>query len=325
MQKNKYVNAWLKNNSLNASTETLSWVSDTSSTNSGSSTIYESDIFMDDEEQFEEKCIRQISQFTRKEEEGQIKESKKQNLQQDIEFENLFEKMKIKFPFIQYPNYSSSHVSEGTEFVKNMFGIGNLNKENQVHCGEEMEHGKLPEFTFLSSYKKALSINIRSRLTLLRTDYTSLEDDQAVNEKSFHQLESSLKLVCYVREHDKLLLHVSEVKNLCFLLVGLSCRLVRIEHALAGMNWGKVEERGDLERKRKELDKQMDEGKMLKEKIDRRSKRVGDYFELYFSEKERDKFVKYMRCRIKICIQMREVTEKIRISENLSEFVNKIR
>ena len=111
---------------------------------------------------------------------------------------------------------------------------------------------------------------LKSRLNLLKSKHSSLEEKQAHNEENFQQLESSLKLVCSVSEHDKLLLHVVEVANLCFLLVGLSCRLVRIEHTLASMGWRGVEERGDLERKREVLGRQIEEGDILKEKIERR-------------------------------------------------------
>ena len=107
------MNNWLKNNSLNASTETLSWASDTSSTSSGSSTIYESDIASDDEERFEENCI--------KKEDEHMKKSTKQILQQEREFHNLFERIKILFPDIIYPSFSSLHVREGFKQNINYF------------------------------------------------------------------------------------------------------------------------------------------------------------------------------------------------------------
>ena len=167
-------------------------------------------------------------------------------------------------------------------------------------------------------------MNLRIRLNLLKSKHSSLEEQQAHNEKNFQQLESSLRYVCSVQEHDKLLLHVEEVKNLCFLLVGLSCRLVRIEHALSSMDWRGVEERGDLERKREVLEGQLGEGEILKEKIDRRSERVESFFDHYFGEEERSKFERYLRCRVKICIEMREVVEMIRNAEIVEDFLNKI-
>ena len=122
---------------------------------------------------------------------------------------------------------------------------------------------------------------------------------------NFQQRESSPKLVSSVSQHDKLLLHVVEVKKLCFLLVGLSCRLVRIEHTLASVEWRGVEESGNLERKREALERQIEEGDILKEKIERRSERVGSYLYHYFAEEQRNKFERYLRCRVKICIEMR--------------------
>ena len=69
----------------------------------------------------------------------------------------------------------------------------------------------------------------------------------------------------------------------------------------------------------------MKEGKMLQEKIERRSEAVGAYFYHYFGKEERNKFERYLMCKAKICIEMRELEEMIRICETLAEFVNKIR
>ena len=111
---------------------------------------------------------------------------------------------------------------------------------------------------------------------------------------------------------------------MCFLLVGLSCRLVRIEHTLASVEWRGVEESGNLERKREALERQIEEGEILKEKIERRSEVVGSYFYHYFGEEQINKFERYLRCRVKICIEMREVVEMIRIAEILEDLVNRI-
>ena len=68
----------------------------------------------------------------------------------------------------------------------------------------------------------------------------------------------------------------------------------------------------------------MKEGKMLKEKIEKRSEAVGKYFDNYFGEKQRNKFERYLLCKMKICIDMRELEEMIKICETLAGFVNKI-
>ena len=39
---------------------------------------------------------------------------------------------------------------------------------------------------------------------------------------------------------------------------------------------------------------------------------------------QKDKFERYLKCRVKICIEMREVVERIRIGEIVEDFVNKI-
>jgi hypothetical protein len=232
--------------------------------------------------------------------------------------------MRNKFPVFIYPKFSKNYVREGATLVKNLFGFLNLPIEFHVQCNTEIKMEKKIEFKFLSSYKKALSMNLSSKLNLLNSELCSLKEKQACNEETFRQLESSLKFVCSVREHDKLLLHVVEVKNLCFLLVVLSCRLVRTEYGLASMDWRGVEERDDLERKREMLEVQMEEGKMLKERIEKRSEVIGEYFDKYFGGEERNKFERYLRCKVRLCIEMREVEEMSRVWEIIAHFVDKM-
>ena len=54
-----------------------------------------------------------------------------------------------------------------------------------------------------------------------------------------------------------------------------------------------MEERGDLERKREALERQIVEGEILKENIERRSERVGSYFYHYFGEGPKNKYERY--------------------------------
>ena len=48
------------------------------------------------------------------------------------------------------------------------------------------------------------------------------------------------------------------------------------------------------------------------------------YFDHYLGEDQRNKLERYLRCKVKICIEMRELEEMINICETLAEFVNKI-
>ena len=221
VQKHADINAWLTNSSLHASTETLSPGSDASST-----TILGSDLSTDEEQQFVDECIRKMSLTSTHVEYEHTDKLLKQISELEREFDDLFETMIYRFPFSAYPMHSSINVQEGTTIVKNMLSFVNLRKKVEVLPESRNRTSKLPELTFLGSYKKALSMNLRSRLNLLKSKHSSLEEKQEHTEKNFQQLESSLKLVYSVYKHHKLLLHVLEVKNFCFLLVGLSCRLV---------------------------------------------------------------------------------------------------
>ena len=217
VQKHADVKDWLKNNSLHGSTETLSPGSDASS-----ATILGSDPSMDEEQQFEDECIRKMSLTSNNVEDEHKDKLMKQISELEREFDDLFETMIYRFPSSAYPRHSSINVQEGTTIVKKMFGFVNLRKEVEVLPESRNRTSKLPELTFLGSYKKALSMKLRSRLNLLKSKHSSLEEKQEHTEKNFQQLESSLKLVYSVYKHHKLLLHVLEVKNFCFLLVGLS-------------------------------------------------------------------------------------------------------
>ena len=79
-----------------------------------------------------------------------------------------------------------------------------------------------------------------------------------------------------------------------------------------------------LERRRESLEGQMEEGRVLKEKLEKRSDVVGEYFEDYFGEYERKMFDRYLRCKVKLCIEMREMEELIRTCEHMVDYVNQI-
>ena len=109
----------MKNNSLHDSTETLSPGSDASSV-----TILGSDLSTDEEQQFEDECIRKMSLTSNNVEDKLMK----QISELERQFENLFETMINRFPLATYPRHSSIYVQEGTTIVKNMFGFVNLRK-----------------------------------------------------------------------------------------------------------------------------------------------------------------------------------------------------
>ena len=313
VQKHADVNAWLNNTCLNTSMESLLSSSDTSSTSTECASVFGSDISHYGEVKFERKCKDSPTL-----DENGLRTSCKELLQLHRDFEEMNDKMSQRFPHIRLPRYSIYTVKEGTKMVRVLFGLKNLKNESEVPLFETRDRN-LPDFSFLSSYKKALSMNLKSRLNILRSQYSLLEEQDCHNDKIFQCLISAVQNVCSVREHDLLLVHVEESRKLSFLLVGLACRLVRTEEAIT---WDKETE--DLEKRREGLIEQLNEGKLLKQKTDKRANRLFNVIEKYLGMDRRMLFEKYLNSKIKICIDMREAEEFQRLLKTLSDFVDKI-
>ena len=68
----------------------------------------------------------------------------------------------------------------------------------------------------------------------------------------------------------------------------------------------------------------MEEGRVLKEKLEKRSDVVGEYFEQYFDWDVKKMFDRYLRSKEKLCIEIREMVELIRSCELMVDYVNQI-
>ena len=108
VQKQADVNAWLKNSSLYASSETLSPGSDASST-----TILGSDFSEDEDQQFEDECIRKMSLIPIQVEDEQLCILLKQIYELEREFEDLSKKIQIRVNFTTHPKHFSNFIQEG--------------------------------------------------------------------------------------------------------------------------------------------------------------------------------------------------------------------
>merc|ERR1711915_22287 len=167
------------------------------------------------------------------------------------------------------------------------------------------------------SYRKALALNLSSRLLLLHSEFSLIDQREAKMENNFGEILKNVRFVCLEREYDKLVMHTKELKNLVYLLVSLACRLANVEQKIAGREWKREEEGRSLEKKRDQLEKQMIEGITLKECIAKKSRVLSQLVHHYLGEREGMKFEEFMGKRIKNFIDMKEVEEMIKICELL--------
>ena len=275
-----------------------------------SPTIYGSNGSLEDD--FEGKCISKLAE-TKALATDEIRREFIAGLSQSENyFRKILEDGRRKFPTFDIQNISIDPIVEGVHYVKSLFGIED---PMRLRVGNQLI--KKTEFRFLGSYRKALALNLSSRLLLLHSEFSLIEQREVELENNFEELLKNVRFVCFEREYDKLVMHTKEIKNLVYLLVGLACRLANVEQKIAGREWKQEEEGRSLEKKRDQLEKQMIEGITLKECIAKKSRILSELVQHHLGERERKKFEKFIGKRIKNFIEMKEVEEMIRICELL--------
>jgi len=117
-------------------------------------------------------------------------------------------------------------------------------------------------------------------------------------------------------EFDKFKLHVDEIEKITSLLLGLSGRLARAENALMALSeHPSPQEKKILESKRDKLKEQLEEAKVLKESIDRRSAQVSQFLQKYLSSEEFADYLHFVKMKAKLIIDSREIDDKIKLGE----------
>ncbi|CAG7717463.1 unnamed protein product [Allacma fusca] len=168
----------------------------------------------------------------------------------------------------------------------------------------------------LIKQKEELVSRISRKLEILRTEQLEIREEIQSNEHLGQLVIERVKQTAKRNEFDKFKLHVEEIEKITSLLLGLSGRLARAENALMGLaENSNPQEKKILESKRDKLKEQLDEAKILKENIDRRSAQVSGFLQKYLTVEEYADYHHFVKMKAKLIIDSREIDDKIKLGD----------
>ncbi|XP_012279440.1 protein Shroom [Orussus abietinus] len=166
----------------------------------------------------------------------------------------------------------------------------------------------------LRQKKEELMIRLDKKLVVLRAEQEAVREEGEVNEALGARVASRVAAVARPAEASKYRLHVEEVGKITSLLLGLSGRLARAENALFGMPADHAE-RKILESKRDKLMDQLEEAKILKSNIDKRSVNVSAILAKYLDDDEYADYQHFINMKAKLIMDGREIQDKVKLGE----------
>nr|XP_034176660.1 uncharacterized protein LOC117602571 isoform X1 [Osmia lignaria] len=166
----------------------------------------------------------------------------------------------------------------------------------------------------LRQKKEELMMRLDKKLVVLRAEQEAVREEGEVNEALGARVSTRISAVARPAEASKYRLHVEEVGKITSLLLGLSGRLARAENALYGMPADHAE-RKILESKRDKLMDQLEEAKILKSNIDKRSVNVSTILSKYLNEEEFADYQHFINMKAKLIVDGREIQDKVKLGE----------
>lgn len=166
----------------------------------------------------------------------------------------------------------------------------------------------------LRQKKEELMMRLDRKLVVLRAEQEAVREEGEVNETLGARVAARVSAVARPPEASKYRNHVEEVGKITSLLLGLSGRLARAENALYGMPADHVE-RKILESKRDKLMDQLEEAKILKNNIDKRSVNMSTILAKYLNEEEFADYQHFINMKAKLIVDGREIQDKVKLGE----------
>ncbi|XP_051175385.1 protein Shroom isoform X2 [Leptopilina boulardi] len=166
----------------------------------------------------------------------------------------------------------------------------------------------------LRQKKEELVIRLDKKLVVLRAEQEAVREEGELNEALGARVAKQVAAVARPAEISKYRLHVEEVGKITSLLLGLSGRLARAENALHGMSADHAE-RKVLESKRDKLIDQLEEAKILKGNIDKRSVNVSAILSKYLNDEEFIDYQHFINMKAKLIMDGREIQDKVKLGE----------
>ncbi|XP_066501835.1 protein Shroom3 isoform X2 [Hoplias malabaricus] len=171
---------------------------------------------------------------------------------------------------------------------------------------EESDHNRKKE-----ELLQALVVSV----TGLREERASLVEEQKHYTSLGCSTEALVQERCKPNEREKYRMFIGDLEKIVNLLLSLSGRLARVEHALNCLDEDSTEERDSLQQKRKQLCSQQEDAWELKENLDRRERVVLDFLSSYLTTPQLRDYQRFVRAKPALLIRQRHLDELIRHGE----------
>ncbi|XP_023315676.1 protein Shroom isoform X2 [Trichogramma pretiosum] len=166
----------------------------------------------------------------------------------------------------------------------------------------------------LQQKKEELMVRLDKKLVVLRAEQDAVREEEELNEALGARLAEKVSTLLDPIDFVKYQLHVEEIGEITSLLLGLSGRLALTENILYGMESDQPEKK-TLEIKRDRLTDQLEEAKILKLQVDRRSASLSNLLAKYLDDEEIDDYQHFINMKAKIIIDANQIQDKVNLGE----------
>ncbi|NXO62420.1 SHRM1 protein, partial [Phainopepla nitens] len=134
------------------------------------------------------------------------------------------------------------------------------------------------------------------------------------------ELEVMVRSLCKPNEFERYLMFIGDLEKVLSLLLCLSSRLARVQHAMSRVDDStEAEEKQSLHERHKLLSQQREDAKDLKENLDRRERVVSGILAKYLTEQQLQDYQHFVQVKTSLLIEQKDLEEQIKFFEEQLE------
>ncbi|XP_044014440.1 protein Shroom isoform X2 [Aphidius gifuensis] len=211
-------------------------------------------------------------------------------------------------PTSAYFTISESKAKFLTRYSRDVTDVDIKNASDEISIQSNIDNLDLRQ------KKEELVLRLDRKVIVLRAEQEAVKEEVEMNDALGAKVTTKISAVARPVESSKFRLHIEEIGKITSLLLGLSGRLARAENALYGMSDDHPEKK-ILESKRDKLLEQLEEAKILKINIDKRSVNVSSILLKYLNDDEFADYQHFINMKTKLIMDGREIQDKVKLGE----------
>ncbi|NWX29279.1 SHRM1 protein, partial [Notiomystis cincta] len=171
-----------------------------------------------------------------------------------------------------------------------------------------------------------LMASLRSRLQALWEEQELVLLEARECARWGEELEATVRDLCKPNEFERYLMFIGDLEKVVSLLLCLSSRLARVQHAMSRMDGSTgAEEKQSLNERHQLLSRQREDAKDLKENLDRREHVVSGILAKYLTEQQLQDYQHFVQVKTSLLIEQKDLEEQIKFFkeqlENLEQSI----